>query len=225
MAGVVLLFFIREKRTGSGTDKNPVPRLFSFFGYWKKSTSAYKHASIGLIAFAMINSSDAFLLLGAKSTGISDEKVILAYIFYNLIYALLAFPAGVLADRIGMKKTFMIGIIFFALTYSGMAFALSAWQVFTLFIVYGVYAAIAETVSKAWISRLCEKDERATALGFYSGMTSLALLVASTIAGVVWVAAGAKAVFLFSAAGAIMVLLYFAINKPKEKNERSFPGL
>ena len=219
IAGVALLFLIKEKKAEVITGKKSMPGLFSFFGYWKKSSPEYKHTSIGLIAFALINSSDAFLLLGAKNAGASDEQVILAYIFYNLVYALFAFPAGVLADRMGMRKTFMLGLVFFVLTYAGMSYASSAYHVFTLFVLYGFYAAIVETVSRAWISRLSHKDERATALGFYSGMTSLALLAASTIAGGIWMAVGAGAVFLFSATGAAMVLLYFAISKPSEKNE------
>src|SRR5258705_2181832 len=117
-----------------------------------------------------------------------------------------------------MKKTFMLGIIFFAATYTGMAFATEAYHVFALFVLYGFYAAIGETVSRAWLSRLSAKDERATALGFYSGMTSLALMAASSAARGIWVAIGADAVFLFSAIGAIMVLFYFAFTKPKEQN-------
>jgi MFS family permease len=219
IAGVSLLFFLKERKEEGAPDKNnSMPKLFSFLGYWKKSSPAYKHASKGLIGFALINSSDAFLLLGAKHAGANDEQVILAYIFYNLVYALLAFPAGVLADRIGMKKTFMLGMVFFSAAYTGMAFAKSAYHIYALFAVYGFYAAIVETVSRAWLSRLSEKTERATALGFYSGMTSLALMAASTIAGAIWVAAGAGTIFLFSASGAAIVLFYFAITKPKEKN-------
>jgi MFS family permease len=220
IAGVSLLFFMKEKKAEAVTgNKASMPGLFSFFGYWKKSSPAYKHTAIGLIAFALINSSDAFLLLGAKNAGASDEQVIIAYIFYNLVYALLAFPAGAIADKMGMKKTFMLGLVFFAGTYTGMAFASSAYHVFALFVVYGMYAAVIETVSRAWISRLSHKDERATALGFYSGMTSLALLAASTVAGAIWVSAGPGAVFLFSAIGAAMVLLYFATSKSNEKSE------
>ncbi len=219
VAGVSLLFFLKDRKAeGVSGQNNSMPKFFSFLGYWKKSSSAYKHAAKGLIGFALINSSDAFLLLGAKHAGANDEQVILAYIFYNLVYALLAFPAGALADKIGMKKTFMLGIIFFAATYTGMAFATEAYHVFALFVLYGFYAAIGETVSRAWLSRLSAKDERATALGFYSGMTSLALMAASSAAGGIWVAIGADAVFLFSAIGAIMVLFYFAFTKPKEQN-------
>lgn len=224
IAGVSLLFFLKDKKAdGVSVQNNSMPKLFSFLDYWKKSSPAYKHAAKGLIGFALINSSDAFLLLGAKHAGANDEQIILAYIFYNLVYALLAFPAGALADWMGMKKTFMLGMVFFAVAYTGMALATSAYHIFILFVVYGFYAAIVETVSRAWLSRLSEKEERATALGFYSGMTSLALMAASTIAGVIWVAAGAGAVFLFSATGAAIVLVYFAITKPKEKNEPLLP--
>jgi MFS family permease len=226
IAGVALLFFIKDKKAENTSEKNnSMPKLFSFLGYWKKSSPAYKHAAKGLIVFALINSSDAFLLLGAKHAGANDEQVILAYIFYNLVYALLAFPAGALADRIGMKKTFMLGVIFFVMTYSGMAFATSAYHIFALFMLYGFYAAIVETVSRAWLSHLSEKNERGTALGFYSGMTSLALMAASTIAGAIWVVAGAAAVFLFSAAGAALVLLYFIVSKPNKRNESFSPDL
>jgi MFS family permease len=224
VAGVSLLFFLKDRKAEDvSVQNNSMPNFFSFLGYWKKSSPAYRHAAKGLIGFALVNSSDAFLLLGAKHAGAKDEQVILAYIFYNLVYALLAFPAGALADKAGMKKTFMLGIIFFAATYTGMAFATSAYQIFALFMLYGFYAAIVETVSRAWLSRLSEKNERATALGFYSGMTSLALMVASTVAGGIWAAAGASAVFLFSAAGAVLVFLYFALTDSKKQNSSQNP--
>jgi MFS family permease len=217
LAAVGLLFLIKEKKAEAAATENLSFRnFFSFFSYWKKSSAGYRHAAAGLIAFALINSSDAFLLLRAKDAGATDEQVILAYIFYNLIYALFAFPAGVIADKMGMKKSFLAGVVFFIITYTGMAFASTAWAVFALFTLYGIYAAIAETVSRAWLSGLCEKHERATAIGFYSGMTSLAALAASTIAGLLWLKAGAAAVFLFSAAGAIAVLVYFVANGRKQ---------
>ena len=214
LAAVALLFIIKEQKSeGLPSEKVSLRNFFSFLSYWKKATPAYKHAAAGLIAFALINSSDAFLLLRAKDCGANDEQVIAAYIFYNLIYALFAFPAGAIADKIGMKKSFMTGVVFFIVTYAGMAFASSAWNVFALFILYGIYAATAETVSRAWLSGLCEKHERATALGFYSGLTSIATLAASTIAGLIWLKAGAVSVFLFSATGAAAVFAYFLLRR------------
>jgi MFS family permease len=63
---------------------------------------------IGLLAFTLFNSSDVFLLLKAKESGLSDTLVIGIYIFYNLVYALFAFPIGILADKIGLKKMLIL---------------------------------------------------------------------------------------------------------------------
>jgi MFS family permease len=56
------------------------------------------------VVFTLFNSSDIFLLLKLKQSGLGDTDVIWAYIFYNLVYAALAFPIGILADKLGFKK-------------------------------------------------------------------------------------------------------------------------
>jgi len=56
-----------------------------------------------------------FLLLKMKQTGVGDTTVIGIYVFYNLIYALFAFPIGILADKLGLKTIFLLGLaLFFA---------------------------------------------------------------------------------------------------------------
>ena len=93
-----------------------------------------------------------FLLLKAKDAGLDDTSIIGVYIFYNLIYALFAFPIGILADKIGLKKVFIFGLSLFAIVYFGMATNTNLYVFFGLFFLYGVYAAATEGISKAWIS-------------------------------------------------------------------------
>ena len=95
--------------------------IFSFATYWKQSSPDYKKLVTGLLLFALFNSSDVFLLLKMKESGMNDTAVISTYIFYNLVYALAAYPLGVLADRIGLKKIFLTGLILFAAVYAGFA--------------------------------------------------------------------------------------------------------
>ena len=71
--------------------------FFSFLNYWKQSPEAYRKLVIGLLVFTLFNSSDVFLLLQIKQAGLNDTSLIGVYIFYNLIYALFAFPIGVMA--------------------------------------------------------------------------------------------------------------------------------
>lgn len=207
LLAIVFTLFVKEKKTAPGISKR-VGLLYAFH-YWKESTSEYKKLVTGLLMFALINSSDLLLLLKIKEDGYSDQQVISVYIFYNLVFALLAFPMGRWADRIGLKKIFLVGLFFFVVTYSGFAFMQSIPVYLLLFFCYGLYAAATEGISKAWISSLVEKEETASAIGTYTGFQSIAALISSSLAGFLWYRFGATTAFLFSAITAFFLLLYF----------------
>lgn len=173
--------------------------FFAFLKYWKSSTSAYRRLVLSLLAFAVFNSSDAFLLLKMKSAGATDVEVIGAYIFYNLVFALAAWPMGILADKLGVKRVFLVGLGLFALTYAGFAMAMSLPVFYALFVFYGLYAAATDGVAKAWLTSLCDKKDAATAVGFYAGWQSVAALAANMLAGLLWQFFGAAAPFAVSA--------------------------
>ena len=207
LLAIVFTFFVKENKIETGLSKR-VGLLFAFH-YWKGSAPEYKKLVTGLLIFALINSSDLLLLLKIKEDGYSDQQVISVYIFYNLVYAVLAFPMGRWADRIGLKKIFLMGLFFFVVTYSGFAFIQSIPVYLLLFFCYGLYAAATEGISKAWISSLVQKQETASAIGTYTGFQSIAALISSSLAGLLWYRFGATAAFLFSAITAILLLLYF----------------
>lgn len=165
----------------------------------------------GLLAFALVNSSDLLLLLMLKHNGASDQHVILVYIGYNLVYALVSFPMGILGDKIGLKATFLLGLFLFSVVYGGIIFVSALPMMFFLFSLYGIYAASTEGISKAWISNIVPKSETATAIGFYTGMNSIVALVASSIAGWIWYSWGAPLTFALSAAGSLLVIVYFLV--------------
>jgi MFS family permease len=202
-------FFIKERKKKDIEPKTKT-RFLDFIRYWKISPALYKKLVIGLLIFALFNSSDVFLLLKIKEVGYSDTLVISIYIFYNLIYAIISYPIGVLADKIGMKKIFVSGIILFAFTYIGMAYAKSTLTFFLLFFLYGVYAAATEGIAKAWITNVCEKNKTATAIGTYTAFQSIAALIASSLAGIIWFSFGASAAFLLSGIIALIVAFYIS---------------
>jgi MFS family permease len=187
--------------------------FFSFVSYWKKSPAAYRKLAVGLLFFALVNSSDIFLLLKAKEMGLSDTMVIAIYIFYNLIYALFALPIGILADKIGLKTVLLTGLFFFSFTYFGMAFGESLWIVIALFFTYGIYAASSEGISKAMITNISNKEDTATAVGTFSAFQSIATLFASTLAGFIWYEFGSFVAFILPALGALAVFFYFLVLK------------
>jgi MFS family permease len=230
LLAIVFTLFIKEIKNVPAKSKR-VGLLFAF-QYWKESTPQYKKLVTALLIFALINSSDLLLLLKIKEDGYSDRQVISVYIFYNLIYALLAFPMGRWADRIGLKKVFLLGLFFFIATYSGFAFSQSIPVYLFLFFCYGIYAAATEGISKAWISGLVQKEETASAIGTFTGFQSIAALISSSLAGFLWFQFGAKTAFLFSAITALLLLIYFwrlefvredngAIDRPETRQEKN----
>jgi MFS family permease len=184
--------------------------FFSFLSYWKTSPAQYRRLLIGLLAFALFNSSDVFLLLKAKQAGLNDTVVIEIYIFYNLVYALCAFPLGIFADKIGLKKMFIFGLFLFAIVYFGMAFTKNSYIIGGLFLIYGVYAASTEGISKAWISNISDKKDTATAIGTYSGFQSICALLASSFAGLLWYQFGANTTFFITGITTLLIIIYFS---------------
>ncbi|MDB5251246.1 MAG: transporter [Flaviaesturariibacter sp.] len=204
---VTASFLLSEKKQTAPVLKKPTP-FFSFLSYWPKSPPAYRKLATGLLLFTLFNSSDVFLLLQARACGLTDPQVIGVYIFYNLVYALSAFPAGTLADRVGLKPVFLGGLALFAIVYGGMATTPGLPLVILLFFLYGIYAAATEGISKAWIAMISAKKDTATAIGTFSGLQSLCMLVSSTLAGLAWYRFGAAAAFGLSAVMAVVTWFY-----------------
>jgi MFS family permease len=206
LISVLLIFLLREQKQPAST--LPSGNFFSYFSYWKIATSSYKRLVTGLALFAIANSSDVFLLLKAKQIGTNDKTAIIAYILYNVVYAVSSYPMGIVADKLGKKKVFLFGLLLFVFVYGGFAFASSPVIVYGLFFVYGIYAAATEGIAKAWITNMAHEQNTATAIGFYTSMESVSSLLASLIAGILWSSTGSGYVFLFSAVMAIVVMLY-----------------
>ena len=213
---ILLTRFIKEKKKDRVIEANAKPtraKIFAFVGYWKSSTPQYKKLVTGLLLFALFNSSDVFLLLKMKETGLDDTAILGVYIFYNMVYAILAYPVGILADKLGLKKIFLLGLAVFAAVYIGFAFNNNLVIYFLLFALYGLYAAATDGISKAWISNIVDKKEVATAIGTYTGFQSIATLIASSLCGLLWFNFGAMITFLITASVTITVIMYLAFFK------------
>lgn len=200
--------FLKRKKRFTKAQKVSVP-FFSFLKYWKVSPPEYRKLVAGLLIFTLFNSSDFFLLLKIKQSGFSDTMVIGVYIFYNLVYALFAFPVGIIADNIGLKRIFVGGLGMFAIVYFGMALNNHLYLFFIFFFLYGIYASATEGISKAWISNISSKKDTATAIGTYSGLQSICAMLASTLTGVLWYSFGAAVAFITTGIVTVLVIFYF----------------
>ncbi|MBI4677043.1 MAG: MFS transporter [Elusimicrobia bacterium] len=164
----------------------------------------FKRFLLAYGVFAVGNSSDVFILLKAKDAGFSTTAVILAYVGYNLVYALAAAPAGWLSDRLGRARTMAFGLAVFSAVYLGFALASSQAALFLLFAVYGVYAAFAENVAKAMVADLSVPENRGAAMGAFQGTTGLLAFVASALAGLLWTHVSPATPFILASACGVL---------------------
>jgi len=205
---VVATFFLKEKRSAEHKPKIKT-HFFSFLKYWKVGPPQYRKVVIGLLVFTLFNSSDFFLLLKAKQSGLDDLMIIILYISYNLLYALFAFPLGIIADKVGLKTILVVGLACFALVYFGMSFTTDLYFYFALFFIYGLYSAATEGISKAWISNIADKKDTATAIGTFTGLQSVCTMLASSLTGLIWFYYDSTTAFITTAIATVLVAVYF----------------
>jgi MFS family permease len=149
--------------------------------------------------FAVANSSDAFLILRSQNLGLSIIAIPLAYAVLNVIYGLLSLPAGILSDKVGRIPMITLGWAVYGICYLGFALAQSAWQVWPLFALYGIFYAASEGVVRALIADAVGPQARGKAYGIYNMVIGLAALPAGLIAGLLWDHINPSAPFYFSA--------------------------
>ncbi len=188
--GVVFLFFVREK-------KQVLPPREKIRFSWGALDNRLKKFLIFSFIFTLGNSTNQFLPLRAQQAGKPLASVILLYLFYNIIYALVAYPASRLSDSIGRKKLLVAGYLFYGLVYLGFALNTSAGNFWFLFGLYGLYIGFTEGVEKALISDIAPGHLRATAIGLHATLVGVGLFPASLFAGLLWKFYGAAAPFYF----------------------------
>src|SRR5208282_4890962 len=150
--------------------------------------------------FGLGNSSNAFLILRTQDIGASLETAILIYAAFNLVAALISYPAGSLSDRWGRKNILLTSFAIFLIAYLGFALTQNIILIAALFVFYGAYEGIFRSVGKAFASDFVPEHLRASGIGWYSTTVGLLQLVASVVAGLLWDRVGHGAVFLYGAA-------------------------
>jgi MFS family permease len=161
--------------------------------------------------FGIGNSSNAFLILQTQDIGASLPTTILIYAAYNLVAALISYPAGWLSDTWGRKNVLLVCFLVFLIAYLGFALTRNVFLIGGLFAFYGLYQGIFRAVGKAFAASFVPDQLRASGVGWYSSTVGLLQLVASVVAGLLWDRIGHAAVFyygaVFAAVGIVALLV------------------
>jgi MFS family permease len=187
---------------------------------WQHYPAGFWQLLAATALFSLGNSSDSLLILratdlwngrtGQGTTGsVSIPDVMFAtglFAAFNIVYALLAAPAGKLSDRLPRKTVIAIGWLIYAAVYAGFAAGGPRWLPWLLFAVYGIYQAFTEGVTKACVSDMVPAAQRAGAIGLYYTVAGIGQLLASLAAGWLWQYAGAAWAFGIGSTFALLAI-------------------
>ncbi|MHB1230838.1 MAG: MFS transporter [Halothiobacillus sp.] len=205
LLSVIVLSFVKEQPGVAHPRDN-------MFEAWKALSPEFKRYLVTAGIFSLAYFSFGFLLLRAHSVGFAVKDIVLLYALFNIACVVAAPLVGKLSDHIGRARIIMLGYLVYLLMCLGFAFASTQGQIIVLFVFYGVFYAIDEAQSKAFIADL-EFERRASAIGLYNFVTGLIYLPASLIAGLLWLTHPSSA-FLVAAGITFIALTVFSILRP-----------
>jgi MFS family permease len=204
----ILVFGVREPDKGRPTGEIRVPIRFRDvrqFGksYWRLVAIA------GVLTLGRF--SEAFLILKAQVVGLPVALVPMVMVVMNIVYALAAYPAGALSDRINRISILLVGVAFLVTAGIVLALADGPWLLMLGVSLWGIHLGLSQGLFAAMIVDTTPAELRGTAFGVFNFASGIAMLLASVIAGVLWDWYGAGATFLAGAvfAGIALVSLAF----------------
>ena len=162
--------------------------------------------------FTLARFSEAFLILKAQSVGVSIALVPAVLVIMNVVYALAAYPAGILSDKVDRVSVLAFGLLLLIFADLVLAFASDPVSVLAGVVLWGLHMGFTQGLLATLVADAAPPELRGTAFGVFNLLGGLALLVASVIAGALWDVTGPLATFLAGlvfAAAALAGLLIF----------------
>lgn len=218
IAVLVAVFFMRESPVHA--QHGAQMAKLSLRGF----DSNFKRFLLVLALFTLSNSSDSFLILRARDSGVSIAMVPLLWAAHHGTKVLSSLLGGDLSDRLGRKRLIVSGWVLYAAVYAGFAFATNTASLWILFLIYGIYFGLAEGAEKALVADLVRPEQRGTAYGLYNLAFGVTVFPASLLMGMIWDWKGPEVAFLVSAvmgATAAALLLLFVRPHPDETSVRT----
>jgi len=150
-----------------------------------------------------------FVILRAQSPPIGAPLlwVLLMVVLFNAVYAGLALPIGILSDKLGRRRILALGWFIYAVVYVGFAFSSTMWHVWLAFACLGIYFAVIEGVSRAFVADLAPAEKRGTAYGLYHCVVGICVLIGGVIGGVLWNRVAPEATFYYGAGLSLLAMI------------------
>ncbi len=195
----LILFGVREpaRSQRAAPTKGRLPAAFWLFA-----------VAVTLATLTKVN--DSLFLVRAAELGVPKAWVPVVFAGFTLIYAVLAYPAGILSDRLGKTQLILAGWLTLAVVQVGFSFDANIWHMLFLFAFYGIFYALTEGTGRALIAELVPAESRGRAYAFYYTLTGVSVIAGGYGLGHVWDVVSPEAAFRVAAVGSLLSCAIFA---------------
>jgi len=218
LALALIVFAVREPERAQAlrTVRNPVsPAEIKNLG------AAYWWVVAVASVFTLARFSEAFLVLRAQNVGVPIMLVPIVLVAMNVVYAIAAYPAGVMSDRMSRTAVLATGILVLVAADIVLALLPSVGGVALGVVLWGLHMGLTQGLLAALVADTAPAELRGTAYGFFNLLGGLAMLAASVIAGSLWDITGPQGTFLAGAGFALAALAGLLLVRGKISNHLS----
>jgi MFS family permease len=215
----LLLVFVREPAVAPAARND---RRIAWHDVFTKLGGPYWRVVAVATLFTLARFSEAFLVLKVTDVGVGPALVPIVLVVMNVVYALAAYPAGFVSDRMGRWGVLGAGAAALVVADVVLAYAGTPAAALAGVAVWGLHMGFTQGLFAALVADVARAEHRGTAFGVFNLVTGLALLVASALAGALWDAGGSRTTFLAGAAlTALAVVVTVALHAAGQLPRRS----
>jgi MFS family permease len=208
---VMLVAFVREPATAASPASGAAAPTAESKAPRESLPATYRRVVVVLALIALVNLPDALVLLRVNQLGFSATGVTAVYVLYNLVYALVSYPAGAVTARWPRSRVYALGLLCFAVGVGGLGLVSGGAAVVVLMLVYGGFNGCTDGVGKAWISSMVPGRVRGHAQGVFQAVSGAAVLMAGLWAGATWDAGPGHGVVPLEVCGSVAGLSAVAL--------------
>jgi MFS family permease len=203
LALALITFAVREPERPEGMRavRNPVS-----LAEIKNLGTAYWWVVTVASVFTLARFSEAFLVLRAQNFGVPIMLAPAVLVAMNVVYAVAAYPAGVISDRISRTAVLAGGMLVLVAADIALALLPSIGGVALGVVLWGLHMGLTQGLLAALVADTAPAELRGTAYGFFNLLGGVAMLAASIIAGALWDITGPQGTFLAGAGFALVAL-------------------
>ncbi len=208
---LIIIFFVKEPASIAVHEEAAVwplrvPMLKQLpRAYWWVFTLAF--------VFTLARFSEAFLILRAEKLGLAIAYTPIVLILMSVVYALSAYPLGKISDSFNRVHLLILSLVLLILANIVLAIATGVWMVLIGVGLWGFHLGASQGILSALIADTAPVSLRGTAFGLFSLSSGVATLLASVIAGGLWVTFGAGMTFIAGAIFSVFTLILLGIYK------------